>query len=78
MGRFFCIFYLLTISKFCGIIGRRANGPGAPSFLSIGRFNKFLGQIFVHKVNRQNPESVLYYNHSKGRKTYQTGKGFTT
>ena len=43
-------------------------------FLSIGRFNKFLGQIFVQSVNRQNPESVLYYNHSKGRKTYQTGK----
>nr|DAU68823.1 MAG TPA: hypothetical protein [Caudoviricetes sp.] len=32
MGRFFCAFYLLTISKLCGIIGRRANGPGAPSF----------------------------------------------
>nr|DAU68824.1 MAG TPA: hypothetical protein [Caudoviricetes sp.] len=37
-----------------------------------------MGQIFVQSVNRQNPESVLYYNHSKGRKTYQTGKGFTT
>ena len=44
-------------------------------FLSIDRLHKFLGQIFVHNVNRQNPELVLYYNHSKGRKTYQIGKG---
>lgn len=43
--------------------------------MSIGRFNKFLWQKFVHKVNRQNPETVLYYNHSKGRKTHKTGKG---
>ena len=44
-------------------------------FLSIGGLHKFLGQIFVHNVNRQNPESVLYCNHSKGRKAHKTGKG---
>ena len=47
-------------------------------FLSIGGLHKFLGQIFVYNVNRQNPESVLYYNHSKGRKTQTNRKGITT
>ena len=44
-------------------------------FLSIDRLHKFLGQIFVYSANRQNPVSVLYCNHSKGRKTHKTGKG---
>ena len=36
-------------------------------FLSIGGLHKFLGQIFVHNVNRQNPELVLYYKYNKGK-----------
>ena len=47
-------------------------------FLSRGGLHKFLGQIFVHNVNRQNPELVLYYNHSKGRKTQTNRKGIIT
>ena len=30
--------------------------------------------MFVQNVNRQNPESVLYYNHSKGRETQTNRK----
>ena len=29
----------------------------------------------MYSANRQNPVSVLYCNHSKGRKTHKTGKG---
>lgn len=29
----------------------------------------------MHKVNRQNPESVLYYNHSKGKENLLNRKG---
>ena len=74
---FFGSFFLLTNPEECGIIEVSAARPRPrrAEFLSIDGLHKFLGQIFVHNVNRQNPESVLYYNHSKGRKTHKTGKG---
>ena len=44
-------------------------------FLSIDGLHKFLGQLSAYSANRQNPVSMLYCNHSKGRKTHKTGKG---
>lgn len=46
-----------------------------PEFCVNKQVQQFLWRKFVHNVNRQNPVSMLYYNHSKGRKTHQTGKG---
>jgi len=46
-----------------------------PEFAVNKPFAQFLWRKFVHYTNRQNPVCVLYCNHSKGRKTHQTGKG---
>ncbi len=53
MGRFFCTFYLLTIPKLHGIIGRRANGPGAPSFCQQAGCTNFWGKsLCIMSIDR--------------------------